>query len=75
MLSTPPTKPSFVKYTGTVIRYKNMVLFHAALQDIIKDDYLWTFNNNTHEYDIMNDLILFLFNCNGLKRNVNIPLH
>jgi len=42
MLSTPPTKPSFVKYTGTVIRYKNMVLFHAALQDIIKDDYLWT---------------------------------
>ena len=45
MLSTPPTKPSFVKYTGTVIRYKNMVLFHAALQDIIKDDYLWTFNN------------------------------
>ena len=22
-----------------------------------------------------NDPILFLFNCNGLKRNVNIPLH
>ncbi len=32
-----------------------MVLFHAALQDIIKYVYLWTFNNNTHEYDIMNN--------------------
>ena len=57
MLTNPPTKPSFVQYIGTVIRYKNMVLFHAALQDIIKDDYLWTFNKNTHEYNIMNNNI------------------
>ena len=55
MLTKPPTKLSFVQYTGTVIKYKNMVLFHAALQDILKDDYLWTFNNNTHEYDIINN--------------------
>ena len=57
MLTAPPTKPSFVQYIGTVVKYNDMILFHACLQDIIKDDYLWSFNNHTHEYNIMNNNI------------------
>ena len=49
----PPKKPSYIPYIGNVIKYNgNILVLHEKLQQILKYEYLWSFNGFTHEYQI-----------------------